>query len=73
MVSTLRAKRFFSQRTIYNVSKETGILPGKISLVERGLAIARPDEQKKLAEAFGCSVDELFDPAGEIAVLQDAC
>ena len=72
MVSALRTKRFFSQQTIYEVSMETGILPSRISLVERGLAAARADEQEKLAEFFGCEVDELFTQTGQIA-LQSAC
>jgi len=73
MISALRAKRFFSQQSIWEVSNATGILPGKISLVERGLVVARPDEQKKLAEYFGCEVEELFNHSGQMIALQDAC
>jgi len=73
MVSALRTKRFFSQRTIYEVSMETGILPSRISLVERDLVAARPDEQEKLAKYFGCSVDELFNHSGRMIALQSAC
>lgn len=73
MVSTLRTKRFLAQATIYDVYRDTGIQPSKISLIERGYVTAQPDEQKRLAEYFGCAVEELFNHSGQMLALQDAC
>ena len=73
MVSTLRTKRFLAQATIYDVYRETGIQPSKISLIERGYVRAQPDEQEKLAKYFGCAVDELFNHSRRMIALQSAC
>ena len=60
MISALRQKRFFAQKTIYAVGQLTGIDPARISLIERGYKVPREDEKQKLAEVLECSVEEIF-------------
>jgi transcriptional regulator with XRE-family HTH domain len=60
MISPLRAKRFFAQMSIYDLSVKTGIDPARISLIEREYKTPRDDEKERLAKALGCGVGEIF-------------
>jgi transcriptional regulator with XRE-family HTH domain len=53
----------FSQ---YHLAKRTGIPQTKISLIERELIEPTPDERKRIAQALGCAVEELW-PKQEIS------
>ena len=64
MISHLRQKRFFTQLSIYDVSRMTGIDPGRLSLIERWYKTPRNDEKQKIAKALSCELDEIF-PEGE--------
>jgi transcriptional regulator with XRE-family HTH domain len=60
MISALRKKRFFAEKSIYDLGKMTGIDPAKISLIERGYKNPRDDEKKSLSKALNCPVQEIF-------------
>ena len=60
MISPLRAKRFFAELSIYDLEQKTGIDPARISLLERGYKHAREDEKRRIAEALGCKIAEVF-------------
>jgi len=60
MISRMREKRFYAQLSIYEMSKKTGIDPGRISLIERGYKVPRDDEKHKIAKALSVRVEELF-------------
>ncbi len=59
-ISKLREKRFYSQLSIHELGRMTGIDPSKISLIERGYKIPREDEIEKFANALDCLACELF-------------
>ena len=63
----MKQKRFFARLSIYALSQITGIDPGKISLIERGLKIPRDDEKEKIAKALRTSIKEIF-PAGQAKI-----
>jgi len=60
MISPLKEKRFFSELSIYDLSKKTGIDPAKISLIEREYKTPREDEKRKIAKALSCKVPDIF-------------
>ena len=65
MISSLKEKRFFSELTIYDLSKKTGIDPARISLMERGYKIPREDEKEKISTALNCEMTEIFPENGD--------
>jgi len=69
MLSTLRKKRILSEITLYDLARKAGIAASKLSLVERGIDSAQPEEQNRLAAVLNCEVAEIF-PA-EKDVLED--
>jgi transcriptional regulator with XRE-family HTH domain len=52
-----RSARGWKQREL---ARRTGIEPGRLSRIERGLAAPSLDEVARLKDAFGGSVDELL-------------
>ena len=60
MISPLRIKRFLSELTLYDLGLRTGVDPARLSLIERGYKIPRPDEKARLANALGCASSEIF-------------
>ncbi len=59
MISTLKAKRFFAELSIYDIAKKTGIDPARISLFERSFKTPRPDELETLADALNCKPEDI--------------
>ncbi len=60
MISALRTKRFFAGISIYDLSKQTGIDPSKISLIERGYKIPKINEKEDIAKALNCNPKDIF-------------
>ena len=60
MIFPLRQKRFESQISQHLLSCLTGIPQSRLSLFERGLAIPREDEKKKIAKALKVQVKQIF-------------
>lgn len=60
MLSPLRKKRILQEMSIYELGQKAGILPPRISLIERGYVVPRVDEKENLAKAFGCKVTDIF-------------
>jgi predicted transcriptional regulator len=61
-----KLKVAFSQ---YHLAILTDIPQTKISLIERGLVDPTPDERVRIAQALGCSEDELW-PEVNVAISQ---
>jgi transcriptional regulator with XRE-family HTH domain len=59
----LRVERSARGETLASVRQRTGISVGRLSMIERGFAKPSPDEQQRLAAAFGMPIDELFPPS----------
>jgi len=60
MLSPLRKKRILSEITLYDLARKVGIAASKLSLVEREIESAQPEEQERLAKVLGCEVAEIF-------------
>ena len=60
MITPMRERRFFAQMTIYDLAMKTGIDPGRISLIERGYKTPREEEKKKISDALGANVTDVF-------------
>jgi hypothetical protein len=60
MISPLRMKRFLSELTLYDLGLWTRIDPARLSLIERGYKVPRPDEKERLANALRCNSSEIF-------------
>jgi transcriptional regulator with XRE-family HTH domain len=56
----LREIRVSKRVTQFQLRLSTGIHQSKISLIENGLLEPRKDEKKKLAEALGVNVKEVW-------------
>jgi transcriptional regulator with XRE-family HTH domain len=65
MISPLRKKRLLAEKSIYDIGRNTGIDPAKISLIERGYKVPRSDEKKNLALALECQVEDIFPPQSQ--------
>ena len=62
--SALRHARLDADLTLFDVQRETGIHQSRLSLIERGLVTARPDEQARVAQTLQCPVERLFHSPG---------
>jgi len=63
-MSPLRAKREQVGLTVTGLAARAGMLPSKLSRLERGLLKLKVDDLLVLAEALACDVPDLI-PAGE--------
>ena len=52
-------------KTLFDVSVATGIRPSRLSRFERGARLMRYPALKRLAEFYGCTIDELIAEAEE--------
>ena len=60
MSNKLREARVVRRVTQFQLRLSTGIHPSKISLIENGLVVPTPDEQKRLSKALGVKPEEIF-------------
>lgn len=58
-MTSLKSKRLEAGLSQFDLYKKTDIGPWRISQFERGL-VPRKEEAKKIAEALGINVNELF-------------
>ena len=59
-MNRLREIRVVKRVTQFQLRLLTGIHQSKISMIENDLISPREDEQKKIAEALGVRVEEVF-------------
>ena len=59
-VTRLRIERNLRGETLAALGRRTGITPGRLSMLERGLARPSPSERSRLADAFEMPEPELF-------------
>jgi len=59
-VTKLRSERVRRGWSLLEVARRTGITPGDVSMVERGLRPAFPGWRRRLARAFQMSEQALF-------------
>lgn len=59
----LRLVRQVRGYTLLSVSQQTNITPSRLSLIERSLIEASPEEKQKLGECLRVSIASLFRPA----------
>ena len=59
MPSRLRLERLQKELSQYQLERRTGIAQARLSLLERGFRVPTVEEQAKLADALGCSVEEI--------------
>ena len=50
--------------TLFDVQQHASVPQSRLSLIERGLVTARPDEQERVAQALRCEVERLFPSPG---------
>ena len=62
--SALRHARLDADFTLFDIQQRTRIPQSRLSLIERELIEARPDEQERVAEALQCAVERLFPSPG---------
>ncbi len=74
MVSRLRLERIKRGQTLYDVHRETGLPPSRLSLIERGIADAHPGERAKLAAFLEVKESKLFPVAmvGKVSREEDS-
>ncbi len=65
-VSALRHARLDADFTLFDMQQLAGVLQSRLSLIERGLVIARSDEQARLAQALHLEVERLFPAPGRV-------
>ncbi len=67
--SALRHARLDAGLTLFDVQQGTGIPQSRLSLIERGLVAARPDEQRRVAQVLQLDETQLFPelPAADAA------
>jgi transcriptional regulator with XRE-family HTH domain len=65
MLLNLRRERILRQLSLYDVRERTGISVSKLSLIERGIEPPSEEDKKRLAQALGVGVQDLFPPAPE--------
>jgi transcriptional regulator with XRE-family HTH domain len=58
--SRLRQERLRRGWSLTKVTQLTGINPSNVSLVERGLSVAFPGWQRRIAAAFEMPIEALF-------------
>jgi len=73
MDSFLKEARFVLSLTQYQLAKMAGVPQSKISLIESGIYDPSPEEQQRLAEALGYSIEELFPSMAKETSSQNAC
>ena len=62
--SLLKHRRIDEGKTLFDLGRRTGIQPGRLSQIERGLVTPRRDEIERLCRALGAEAGDLFDAAG---------
>ncbi len=62
--SALRHARLDAGLTLFDLQQGTRIPQSRLSLIERDLVVARPDEQERVAQVLQCPVERLFPPPG---------
>jgi len=67
MLTPIKRVRLEQGRPQFQVAAEIGIHPARLSLIETGRAIAKPDELERLAQAFGVPV-AMLQPQPDVAV-----
>lgn len=60
MISLLRAKRFFTELSLYDLGKLTSIDPARLSLIERDLKTPKAEEKNRIARVLKCRPEEIF-------------
>lgn len=65
-MSKLKEIRFFKKISQFKLVNMARVHQSRISLIENGLVEATEDEKKKLGQALGVSVDEIFPEAKAI-------
>ncbi len=61
-MNQLKAKRFLTKKSQYQIALETGIFQSRISLIENGFVKPKAEEKKLLAESLEATLEELFPP-----------
>ena len=56
----LKALRALVGKRQVDISRETGISQGRLSLIEGGLTRIREEEKKAIAQALGHRADQIF-------------
>jgi transcriptional regulator with XRE-family HTH domain len=59
--SRLRQERRRRSWSLMALTMRTGIDPGSLSLLERGLVVAHPGWRRRIADALGMKEEDLFD------------
>ena len=62
--SPLRHARIDADFTLFDIQQRTRIPQSRLSLIERELVAARPDEQQRVAQVLRCEVERLFPSSG---------
>lgn len=58
--SPIKHARIDRNLTLFDLGRLTRINPGRLSMIERSLVTARPDEVERIAVALGTRAEELF-------------
>jgi transcriptional regulator with XRE-family HTH domain len=61
-IHPIRRERLRRGWSLVKLCAVTGIAPSNLSLVERGLQPAYPGWQRRIADAYGLAVEDLFPP-----------
>jgi transcriptional regulator with XRE-family HTH domain len=64
--SALRHARLDAGLTLFDMQQRAKVLQSRLSLIERGLVEARPDEQERLAEVLQREIGRLFPKSDRI-------
>ena len=63
-LSPLRHARLDAGLTLLDLQQRADVPQCRLSLIERKLVAARPDEQERVAQALQCEVEQLFPSPG---------
>jgi len=66
-LTPLRLARLKRDLTQFRLAVEAHVATGRVSMYERGLLEPTPDEKRRLADALGMTVEQLFPERGDVA------
>jgi len=60
MISPMRKRRFFEEITLWELGRQIGTDPARLSVIERNYKQPSNDEKQRIAAALGCEVSDIF-------------
>ncbi len=63
-MNRLKVIRAEKRMTQFILGVDTGFIPSGVSMIENGLVEPREDEKKRLAQALGVRIEEIFPARG---------